>query len=437
MRIGIIGGGPAGYSAAIRLSEKGDKVYLFEREKIGGVCLNAGCIPVKSLIHSANLYDIVKSDKKKANWGKIQEKKALAVKRDRIGLESLLARNKIEIVRKEATLRSDGRVEAGVEYSFDKVVVATGSKPIIPPFTVPKDLWSSTEALETEQLPGSLVIIGAGYVGLEFGYLFSCLGSKVSIIEKEKEVLPGEDKESAGLLRKSLMRRGIKFYLSSEVAEVKKVNDEFEVFFKKSNEEEEIKSEKVLSAIGRKPNTDNLPGEILNGSKAVKVNNFLETKIRNVYAAGDCVGGYLLAHSAFNDAGIAARNIFGDKIEKDKFSIPRVVYTDPELASVGKSEEQAQSDSIDYMVSKVPFASNPRAVTTGKTRGQIKLTFTKKGKIIGSTIIGENASELISLIGLAIDKGLGVKELSETVFPHPTFSEIIGKVSEVAEAKTI
>jgi dihydrolipoamide dehydrogenase len=437
MQIGIIGGGPAGYSAAIRLSEKGNKVYMFEREKIGGVCLNAGCIPAKSIIHSANLYDIVKSYKKKANWGEIQEKKALAVKRDFMGLRSLLARNKIKIVKKEATLKSDGRIEADGEYSFDKVIVATGSKPIMPKFKVPKGLWGSTEALETEKLPGSLVIIGAGYIGLEFGYLFSCMGSKVSVIEKEDEVLPGEDKESAGLLRKSIMKKGIKFYLSSEVIEVKKESKKFKVIFKNNNRDENIEGDKVLIAIGRKPNTDNLPEEILWRDKVVKVNDFLETKIRNVYAAGDCIGGYLLAHAAFKDAEIAVRNIFGSKIEKDKFSIPRVVYTDPELASVGKSEEMVKSDCQDYMVSKVAFASNPRAVTTGKTRGQMKLIYTKKGRIIGSTIIGENASEFISLIGFAIDKRLGVKELSETVFPHPTFSEIIGKVSSVAEVQAV
>ena len=437
MQIGIIGGGPAGYSTAIKLSKKGNKVYLFEKEKIGGVCLNAGCIPTKSLIHSANLHDIVKSDTEKADWEKIQREKALAVKKDLLGLERLLVENKIEIIKKEVTLKSDGKIEADGEYIFDKIVVAAGSKPIIPPFRVPKDLWSSTEALEATDLPESLVIIGAGYIGLEFGYIFSCIGSKVSIIEKENEVLPGEDRESAGLLRKSLMKRGIKFYLSSVVTEVKKINDEFEINFKKGGEEEKIKGKKVLIAIGRKPNTDNLPGEILEGDKIVKVNDFLETKIKNVYAAGDCTGGYLLAHAAFKDAEIVARNIDGDKIKKDNFVVPRVVYTNPELASVGKPEEKVKSDCQDYMVSKVQFASNPRAITTGKVRGQIKLIFTKEGQIIGSTIIGENASELISLIGLAIDNGLGIKELSEAVFPHPTFSEIIGKVSETAEAKSI
>jgi dihydrolipoamide dehydrogenase len=437
MRIGIIGGGPAGYSAAIRLSEKGDKVNLFEKEKVGGVCLNMGCIPAKSLIYSANLYNIVKSDKKEPDWEKIQEKKALAVKRDLVGLERLLEESKVEIIRKEAKLKSDGSIEAGEVYNFDKVIVATGSVPIVPPFDVPKDVWGSTEALEAKEIPGSIAIIGAGYIGLEFGYLFSCLGSKVSLIEKENEVLPGEDTESATTLRKILMRRGMKFYLSREVTEVKKGNKKFEVFFKNNIKEGKIEAEKVLVAIGRKPNVENLPGEILEGNKMVKVNDFLETEMKNVYAAGDCRGGYLLAHGAYKDAEIVSRNIFGEKVEKDKFSIPRVVYTDPELASVGKTEEKVRSLNIDYLVSKVPFASNGRAIATGKTRGQIKIIHTKEGKIIGSMILGESASEIISLLGLAIDMNISLKRLSETVFPHPTFSEVIGKVTAAAERQTV
>jgi dihydrolipoamide dehydrogenase len=437
MRIGIIGGGPAGYSAALRLSEKGNKVHLFEKSKVGGVCLNVGCIPAKSIIYSAMLFDIVKSDNKKPDWGKIKDRKNIAVKKVLLGLKGLLEENKIEIVKKAAKLNRDGSIGAGENFVFDKVIVATGSKPIVSPFPVPKDVWSSTEVLEASELPESIIIIGAGYIGMEFGHIFSCLGSKVSLIEKENEVLPGEDVESAALLRKNLARRGLKFYLSSKVIEVKKENKEFKVIFKKNNKDERIEGDRVLIAIGRKPNIDNLPGEILEGDKVVRVNDFLETQMKNVYAAGDCIGGYFLAHSAFKDAEIAARNISGEKIKKDRFAIPRVVYADPELAFIGKSEEMARSEGINYIVSKVPFASNPRAITMSKNRGQIKLIHTRDGRIIGSNIIGESASELISLIGLAMNEGINVKKLSETVFPHPTFSEIIGKVSAVAKAKAV
>ena len=175
----------------------------------------------------------------------------------------------------------------------------------------------------------------------------------------------------------------------------------------------------------------------MEGSKAVKVNGFLETKMRNVYAIGDCIGGNLLAHSAYKDAEIATRNIFGEEIEKGTFAIPRVVYTHPELASVGFSEEKAQSLNIDYKVSRVSFASNGRAIATGKTDGNIKIIHAKEGRIIGCIIVGESASELISLVSLAMDKELSVKKLSETVFPHPTFSEVIGEVSTVAGVNTI
>jgi dihydrolipoamide dehydrogenase len=438
MRIGIIGGGPAGYSAAIRVSNGNNKVQLFEKGEIGGICLNIGCIPTKTLTYSANLYDIVKSDKKKPNWKEIQEKKALAVKRALMGLKNLLKEKKIEIIEEEAILNEDGSIKSDKKkYKFDKVILAAGSKPVVPPFTTPKGTWDSADALEAPDLPESIVIIGAGYIGLEFGYIFSCLGSRVSIIEKENEVLPGEDTESAAVLRKSLMRKGIKFYLSSEVIEVKKEKDKFEIFFKSSDKKGKIEAQKVLIAIGRTPNIDNLPDEILEGSKKVKVNEFLETRMKNVYAVGDCTGGHLLAHSAFKDAEIAVRNIFGEKIEKAKFAIPRVVYTYPELASVGYTEEKARSLNVDYRVSKVTFASNGRAIATGKTDGNIKIIHTKKGEIIGSIIVGGSASELISLISLAIDKGLSVKKLSETVFPHPTFSEVIGEVSTVAGVRAV
>jgi dihydrolipoamide dehydrogenase len=435
MRIGIIGGGPAGYSAAIRLSEKRNKVHLFEKNKVGGVCLNVGCIPAKTIIYSASLFDKVNPGNRKPNWKEIQNRKNMAVKKVLLGLKGLLKENKIEIVEEVATLNRDGSIEAGKKFSFDKVIVATGSKPIVPPFRVPKDAWGSTEALEASELPESIVIIGAGYIGMEFGYIFSSLGSQVSLIEKEKEVLPGEDVESAAILRKSLLRKGLKFYLSSSVIEVKKESKKFKVIFKKNNKDEEIEGDKVLIAIGRTPNTDNLPGEILERNKAVKVNEFFETQIENVFAAGDCTGDYLLAHSAYKDAEIAVRNVSGEKIRKSSCVIPRVVYTEPELASIGKSEEKAQSEGIDYIVSKTPFASNPRAITTGKIRGQIKLIHTKDGKIIGSNIIGENASELIPLIGVAINEDISVKKLSETVFPHPTFSEIIGEVAKQAKRK--
>ncbi len=438
MRIGIIGGGPAGYSAAIRVSNENNKVQLFEKGEMGGVCLNIGCIPTKALIYSANLYDSIKSNEQKPNWEEIQERKALAVKRVLLGLKGLLKEKEIEIIKEEAILKEDGSIKSnGKEYKFDKVIIATGSKPIVPPFSAPKDTWSSTDALEAPGLPESIVIIGAGYIGLEFGYVFSCLGNKVSIIEKENEVLPGEDIESAVVLRKSLMRKGIKFYLSSEVIEVKNKNGEFEVFFKNINREEKIRSEKVLIAIGRTPNVDNLPGEILEGNKVVKVDDFLETNLKGVYAIGDCIGGQLLAHSAYKDAEIAVRNILGEKIEKSKFAIPRVVYTHPELASVGKLEEEAKSLNIDYLVSKVPFASNGRAIATGKTTGQIKIIHTKKGRIIGCIIVGESASEIISLISLAMDKDISVKKLSETVFPHPTFSEVVREVSKVAGVHSV
>jgi dihydrolipoamide dehydrogenase len=433
MQIGIIGGGPAGYSAAIRVANKNNKVQIFEKGEIGGVCLNTGCIPMKSLISSASLYDTMASNDKKIDWGKIQKDKKLAVKKVLLGLMGLLKEKKIEIIKKEAKLKKDGSVEVDGKLSgFDKIILATGSAPVPPPFPAPKDVWDSVDALETQELPESITIIGAGFIGLEFGYIFSCLGCKVSVIEKENEVLPGEDVESAVILRKSLMKKGIKFFFSSEVIEVGKEDDKFEIFFKKNDREEKITSEKVLIAIGRIPNTDNLPEAILYNNRAVEVDDFLETKIKNVYAIGDCTGGYLLAHSAYKEAEIAAKNILGEKTQKYDYALPRVVYTVPEFASVGYSEEKAGLENIDYGVSRIPYASNGRAIASGKTTGYIKMIYAKDRKILGGIIVGESASELVSFLSLAVDKELSIEQLSEVVFPHPTFSEIIKEASIAA-----
>lgn len=433
MRIGIIGGGPAGYSAALSLSGNNNNVQLFEKEEVGGVCLNVGCIPTKSLINSASLYDICKSDKLSLNWEDIQKKKTLAVRRVLIGLKKLLEEKEIEVINKEALLKENGIIEVnGKDNKFDKVILAVGSKPIRVPFPVPEDVWYSNDALAAEEVPESIIVIGAGYIGLEFGYIFSCLGSKVYIIEKEDEILPGEDRESAEILRKSLKRKGIKFYFSSEVIEIKKKNGNHRVFFRNNEKEEEIETRKTLIAIGRKPNVDTLPRDILEDEKVVGVNDFLETKMRDVYAIGDCRGGYLLAHSAFKDAKVAAMNILGAKIEKDDFAIPRVVYTGPEFASVGYSEEEVKEINLEYKVSKSKFAANSRAVVTGKTHGYVKLIYGSEGNILGGTIVGENASELIPFLSLSIESKINVDSLSKIVFPHPTFSEVIGQVSSTA-----
>lgn len=438
MQIGIIGGGPAGYSAAIRVANKNNKVQLFEKGEIGGVCLNTGCIPTKSLISSASLYDSIDSERIKIDWEKIQQDKKLAVKKVILGLVGLLKEKKVEIIKKEAKLKRDGSIEVdGKVLKFDKVILATGSTPIQPPFPATEDIWYSTDALETPELPESIAIIGAGFIGLEFGYIFSCLGCKVYVVEKEKESLPGEDVESAAILRKSLMKKGIRFYFSSEVTEVGKKNDNFEVLFKKEGKEEKIESQKILVSIGRVPNIANLPELILYKNKMVKVDDFLETAVKNVYAIGDCTGGYLLAHSAYKEAEIAANNILGEKIKKEGYEIPRVVYTHPEFASVGYSEEKARSENIDYKVSKIPYASNGRAIACGQTTGYIKIIHKEDGEILGSIIVGENASELISVLSLAMDNNLGVERLSEVVFPHPTFSEVIREASLAATTAKI
>lgn len=445
MRLGIIGGGPGGYSAALRASRKGLDVTLFEREEIGGVCLNMGCIPMKALVEGANLYHSFFKAKrygfdieiKKRDWNRIQHFKKNAGKRLVLGVSNLLLNRGVEVVREEALLKNEGVIEAGGNrYEFDRIIIATGSSPTPPPFSVSGDIWNSDDALNALRIPSSLLIIGGGVIGLEFAYIFVSFGSKVQVVELESEILPGEDRNSASNLRRNLEKKGIRFYLSSRVKEVRK-EDRFKVIFEFEGEEVELESEKVLLSIGRSPNVQGFPDGIEIKNRTIKVDKYLHTSIKSIYAIGDCIGGNLLAHAAYKEAEVAVSNIIGENIEIDERAVPRVVYTNPELASVGFTEEELLEKGMDYEKARFPFSANGRAIASGETSGEVKILHNKKGDILGANILSCEASELITQISLAMEYGIDVGKVSRVVFPHPARSEAIKEAASIADGNPV
>ena len=445
MKLGIIGGGPGGYSAALRASVKGIDTTIFEKEEIGGVCLNVGCIPTKTLVSYANLLNLISKSKrfglnigvKNLDWKRIQESKDNAKKRLVIGVSNLLKNRGVKIIKEKADLVDNFSIETkSKRYKFDRIILATGSNQKTAPFKVPVEVWDSRDAVNSKEIPGSLTIIGAGVIGLEFAHIYNSFGSEISIVELENEVLPGEDWDLSSILRKTFEKRNIRFYLSSTVKEVIK-NDRFLTKFIYKGKEKVIESDRVLLSIGRIPFINDFEDILEFERGAIKVDKYLRSSIKNVYAIGDCIGGRLLAHCAYKEAEIAVRNILGEDIEINEVIIPRVVYTKPEFASVGFTEDELKKDNIYYEVSKYPFSGNPRAVASNETTGEIKLIYNKKGEILGCGIVSNEASELISILSLAMEYNINVNKLSELVFPHPTLSEAIKEIAAIADGNPI
>ena len=445
MRLGIIGGGPGGYSLALRASNKGLDVVLFEREEIGGVCLNVGCIPTKALITCARLKDSLKKTKRlglkveleKVDWETVQRFKENSRNRIVLGVSNLLKKRGVELIRDEAELRDERTIQAGKKnYDFDRIIIATGSISNPPGFPVPEGIWDSTDALNALKVPRSLLIVGGGAIGLEFGYIYNCFGSEVSILELESEILPGESKGSVLPLRKNLEKKGIRFYLSSFISEIQR-KDIFRIIFEQNGKEKQIESEKVLISIGRTPNINAVPKEIITENRRIKVDNKMRTDMENVYAVGDCIGGYLLAHTAYKEAEIALRNILGENIDLDERVVPRVVYTNPEFASVGSTEEELKEKGMDFEMASFSFSANPRAIASGETAGSVKILYDEKGNILGGDIIGDESSELITQLSLAMEYGIDIKKLSELIYPHPSLSEAIKEAASIADGDPV
>lgn len=439
--IAIIGGGPAGYNAAEKAAINGLKTVLFEKNAIGGVCLNEGCIPTKTLLYSAKLldnmkgaskYGILEGEQAGFGLGKIISRKDKVVKKLTGGVKMKLTSSGVEIVEGVATLlgeKSDKiRISCNeVEYVVKYVLVCTGSDTIIPPIKGLADVayWTSKEALEIKELPKSLVIIGGGVIGIEFASFFNSMGVKVTVIEMMPEILGAMDKETSAMLRKEYAKKGIDFHLNTKVTEVSPEG----VTIEKDSKTSIINADRILLSVGRKANTDkvglsNLSVEILRNG--VRVNEYMQTSHPRVYACGDITGYSMLAHTAIRESDVAVNHILGIDDPMSYKAIPGVVYTNPEIAGIGKTEEELKAAGSYYQVLKLPMAYSGRFVAENELgNGLCKLIIDEEAKIIGCHMLGNPASELITIAGMAIEQELTVDDFRKVVFPHPTVSEII------------
>lgn len=439
--IAIIGGGPAGYNAAEKAAINGLKTVLFEKNAIGGVCLNEGCIPTKTLLYSAKLldnmkgaskYGILEGEQAGFDLGKIISRKDKVVKKLTGGVKMKLTSSGVEIVEGVATLlgeKSDKiRISCNeVEYVVKYVLVCTGSDTIIPPIKGLADVayWTSKEALEIKELPKSLVIIGGGVIGIEFASFFNSMGVKVTVIEMMPEILGAMDKETSAMLRKEYAKKGIDFHLNTKVTEVSPEG----VTIEKDSKTSIINADRILLSVGRKANTDkvglsNLSVEILRNG--VRVNEYMQTSHPRVYACGDITGYSMLAHTAIRESDVAVNHILGIDDPMSYKAIPGVVYTNPEIAGIGKTEEELKAAGSYYQVLKLPMAYSGRFVAENELgNGLCKLIIDEEAKIIGCHMLGNPASELITIAGMAIEQELTVDDFRKVVFPHPTVSEII------------
>lgn len=442
--IAIIGGGPAGYTAAERASENGLKVILFEKNALGGVCLNEGCIPTKTLLYSAKMLDNIKAVSKYgitneampiADLPKIISRKKKVVRKLVAGIKMKLNNDNTTLIEGEAKLsKQEGDtiyISCNDEiYSASKVLVCTGSGTIIPPIEGLSDtpFWTSKEALDATELPASIAIIGGGVIGMEFASFFNSLGVEVNVIEMLPEILGAMDKETSEMLRNEYTKRGVKFHLETKVVKVAKN----EVFIEKNGEISTIKAEKILLSVGRKPSAENLGLESFHlefRGRGLKVNESMQTSNPSIYAAGDVTGFSLLAHTAIREAEVAVNHILGIDDAMSYSAIPGVVYTNPEIVGVGRTEEDLIAKGEEYQAHKLPLSYSGRFVAENElSNGLCKLITNKDNQIIGCHILGNPASELIAIAGIAINRQYTIKEFKKEVFPHPSVGEILHEI---------
>lgn len=438
----VLGGGPAGYVAAIRASQLGAKVALIEEREIGGTCLNRGCIPTKALLKTSEVLYMLSKTKElgiEATVSSIDaytifSRKDRVVKSLRMGLEHLMSKNDIDVLNGRGYIEKPQSVtvktqDGDIRVKCGRLIITTGSEPLIPDIQGSKQegVITSDEALDLKSIPESIAIIGAGAIGMEFATLFNSLGAKVAVIEFKDAILPNEDREVTTELLKIMKRQGIRFKLGSKVKEIRKSQNGLEIFIE--GEETPIMAEKVLVAVGRKlksisPDIVSLGVKVIKG--AIVVNEHMQTTVDGVYAAGDVAGGNLLAHLAFTEGRVAAENAMGMHSRINYNAVPSCVYTNPEVASVGLNEEQAKEKGIAVKVGRFDFRNNGRALCHGEREGFVKvITEESTGVILGARILGPHASELISELTLAVSLGLKAEVLADLIHPHPALAEAV------------
>ena len=456
----VIGGGPGGYVCAIRLAQLGLKTACIEsRGSLGGTCLNVGCIPSKSLLNLSDEFHKVQhlSNKGieigevKLNLEKMMQSKDKAVTVLTKGVEFLLKKNKVTYFKGRGSFKSKNEITIKDEKDNetlifgDKIVIATGSVPVSLPGIEfdEKMIVSSTGVLKLDQVPKKMVVVGGGYIGLEMGSVWSRLGTEVEVVEFLDHITPGMDKEISSEFMKVLRKQGIKFHMQHKVEKIKKDNSEAIVSTKDMNGTlKDFKTDVVLISVGRKPNTKGLDlekvGVELDDKKRVKTNKSFQTNLDNVYAIGDVITGPMLAHKA-EDEGIAvAENIAGQSGHVNYDTIPGVIYTSPEVACIGKTEEQLKEQNIKYKIGKFSFMANSRAKAIDDAEGFVKILADEKtDKVLGAHLIGPHAGELIAEIGIAMEFGASSEDIARTCHAHPTFSEAVKEAALSVDKRAI
>ena len=442
----ILGGGPAGYVAAERAGQAGLKVVLFEKSAMGGVCLNEGCIPTKTLLYSAKMYENalnaekygVFGDNIRFDYSKMVSRKKKIVRKLVLGVESKMKSNKVEVVKGEAFInsRSSEGIEIGCngeKYVGRNLLICTGSEASVPPIPGLSEagdiILTNREILEMKDRPESLVVIGGGVIGMEFASFYNSLGSKVTVVEMLPEIVAGMDLEVSTMLRQIYAKKGIEFNLNSKVVQV----DGNKVVFEKDGQMHTVEGDKILLSVGRRPVTsgfglENIGVELLRNG--IKVDEKMRTNVPGVYAAGDVTGFSLLAHTASREGEVVVNNLTGRSDIMRYNAIPGVVYTNPEVAGVGETEESAKEKNIAYKVAKLPMAYAGRFVAENEGGSGVckVLVGEKYGEVIGVHMLGNPSSEIIYGAAMAIEQEMTLKEMQEVVFPHPTVSEIIKEV---------
>ena len=447
----VLGSGPGGYVAAIKAAQLGKKVAIIEKESLGGVCLNWGCIPTKTLLKNAKVfkyvqhaldYGVVVDGKVSVDWAKMLARKNKVVKQLTGGVAGLLKKNKVDVYMGVGKVLSKNKLEVNGETLETKnLILATGASPLTPPIPGLKEglqngfVKTSKEMLDTESIPEELVIIGGGVIGVEFATIFSAMSKKVTIIEKLDGILPTVDDDVRDKYAQILSKDGIQLLTSAEVKTIGKDS----VTYQKDGKETTIKASTVLLSIGMKPNSEEL--EVLNlkmDRASVVTNEKLETSVSGVYAIGDLNGKYMLAHVASTEGLVAVENICGHKTTMDYTQIPSAIYGSPEIGMIGLTEKEAKTQGKDYKVSTFPLAANGRSLGENEPNGFIKIIFDKKyGEVLGAHMLAYNASELLGEIGVTMKLEGTAEEIAQTIHAHPTLSEIILEASHGYDGKPI
>ncbi len=454
----VLGSGPGGYVAAIRASQLKLKTALVERDKLGGICLNWGCIPTKALLKSAEVLDEfrhaqsfgIKADKVSADFGAIIKRSRGVADTNSKGVEFLMKKNKIDVVYGNGSFKdahtltitaADGSTS---EISAKHIIIATGGRPrSIPGVEIDRKIViSSKEAMSLDKAPKSLIIMGAGAIGVEFAYFYNTIGTEVTVVEMMDRILPVEDAEISKTLEKSFKKAGIKVMTSTKVENVKTLKNSVQVTVNHGGKTETLKADKALMAIGIQGNVENLNLDavgIKHERGFIAVDDMYRTNVEGIYAIGDIIGPPLLAHVASHEGTICVEGIAGLNPHKlDYNSIPGCTYCQPQVGSIGLTEAAAKEAGYEVKIGKFPYTASGKARAIGAREGMVKLVFDKKyGELLGAHIIGNEATELIAELGMAKALEATPVELGKTIHAHPTLSEMVMEAALAAENEAI